>query len=59
METTNRNLLLSQLEETRNTVQRQHLLKQLWRLDRQETRCDEALAATPPPVMLAVPVSAK
>ena len=59
METTNRNLLLRQLEETRNTVQRQYLLKQLWRLDRQQIRYDEALAVIPRPAMLAVPVSAK
>jgi hypothetical protein len=47
METTNRNRLLHQLEETRNTVQRQHLLKQLWRLDQQDARRDEAETETP------------
>ncbi len=43
----NRKALLQQLEETRNTVERQSLLKQIWRLDRELARQQTAETYTP------------
>ena len=58
MESMNRKQLLRQLEETRNTIQRQHLLKQLWRLDRQEVRRDDPHPVVASSAQPAVPVAA-
>jgi hypothetical protein len=45
----NRKALLQQLDETRNTVERQSLLKQIWRLDRelQQQQNSETYALLP------------
>ena len=57
MESMKRKQLLRQLEETRNTIQRQHLLKQLWRLDRQQVCRDQTHPFLTSSAPSAVPVA--
>ena len=53
----NRKALLRQLEETRNTVERQLLLKQIWRMDRELERQQTSETYTPLPPAPAFVVS--
>ncbi len=57
----NRKALLQQLDETRNTGERQSLLKQIWRLDRDLRRQKNSKAHSPlpslPAFMASVPTA--
>ena len=53
----NRRALIQQLEETRNTVARQSLLKQIWRLDRETARRQTVEASRPRPLPAVIVVS--